>query len=54
MQTKRKHIIVYLVLTFITSLTSNAFLHAQDDKFVVVLDFFMPEIVGQFLVYPQS
>ncbi len=38
MQTKLKHIIVFLVLTFITSLTSYASLHAQDDKFVVVLD----------------
>lgn len=38
MQTKRKHIIVFLVLTFITSLTSYAALHAQDDKFIVVLD----------------
>lgn len=38
MQTKRKYIIVFLVLTFITSLTSYTSLHAQDEKFVVVLD----------------
>lgn len=38
MQTKRKYIIVFLILTFITSLTCLAPLHAQDDKFVVVLD----------------
>jgi len=38
MQTQHKHIIVFLILTFITSLTSYASLHAQDDKFVVVLD----------------
>jgi N-acetylmuramoyl-L-alanine amidase len=38
MQTKHKHIIVFLLLTFITSLTTNADLHAQDDRFVVVLD----------------
>jgi N-acetylmuramoyl-L-alanine amidase len=38
MQTKRKYIIVFIVLTFITSLTCFASLHAQDDKFVVVLD----------------
>lgn len=38
MQTKRKYIIVFLVVTFITSLTSYTSLHAQDDKFVVVLD----------------
>lgn len=38
MQTKRKHIIVLLVLTFISSLTSYSSLHAQDDKFIVVLD----------------
>ncbi|WP_299126217.1 N-acetylmuramoyl-L-alanine amidase [uncultured Winogradskyella sp.] len=38
MQTKPKYIIVFLVITFITSLTSNASLYAQDDKFVVVLD----------------
>ena len=38
MQTKRKYIIVLLILTFITSLTSFASLQAQEDKFVVVLD----------------
>jgi len=38
MQTKSKYIIVFLVVTFITSLTSYAPLHAQEDKFVVVLD----------------
>ncbi len=38
MQTKRNDLIVYLILTFITSLTSYASLNAQDDKFVVVLD----------------
>jgi N-acetylmuramoyl-L-alanine amidase len=38
MQTTRKYIIVFLVLTFITSLTSFEALHAQDDRFVVVLD----------------
>jgi N-acetylmuramoyl-L-alanine amidase len=38
MRTKFKYIIVFLGLTFITSLTSFAALHAQDDKFVVVLD----------------
>lgn len=38
MQTKRKYIIVFLVLTFITSLTCFASLQAQEDKFVVVLD----------------
>ncbi len=38
MQTKRKYIIVFIVLTFITSLTCFTSLHAQDDKFVVVLD----------------
>ncbi|MHA7844588.1 MAG: N-acetylmuramoyl-L-alanine amidase family protein [Winogradskyella sp.] len=38
MQTKRKYIIVFLILTFITSLTCLEPLHAQDDKFVVVLD----------------
>jgi N-acetylmuramoyl-L-alanine amidase len=38
MQTKRKYIIVLLILTFITSLTCLEPLHAQDDKFVVVLD----------------
>lgn len=38
MQTKRKYIIVFLILTFITSLTCLEPLYAQDDKFVVVLD----------------
>ncbi|MFC0604394.1 N-acetylmuramoyl-L-alanine amidase family protein [Winogradskyella pulchriflava] len=38
MQTKRKYIIVFLILTFITSLTSFTSLQAQEDKFVVVLD----------------
>jgi N-acetylmuramoyl-L-alanine amidase len=38
MQTKRKYIIVFLILTFITSLTCLEPLHAQDDTFVVVLD----------------
>lgn len=38
MQTTSKYIIVFLVLTFITTLTSYGDLHAQDDKFVVVLD----------------
>jgi len=38
MQTKRKYIIVLLILTFITSLTSFASLQAQEDKFVVVID----------------
>ncbi len=38
MQTKSKYIIVFLIVTFITSLTSYAPLHAQDGKFVVVLD----------------
>lgn len=38
MQTTRKYIIVFLLLTFITSLTCLTPLHAQDDKFVVVLD----------------
>ncbi len=38
MQTKRNNIIVFLVLTFITSLTCFASLQAQEDKFVVVLD----------------
>lgn len=38
MQTKSKPIIVFLILTFITTLTSVDFLHAQDDRFVVVLD----------------
>ncbi|WP_299113271.1 N-acetylmuramoyl-L-alanine amidase [uncultured Winogradskyella sp.] len=38
MQTKRKYIKVFLVFTFITSLTSFASLQAQEDKFVVVID----------------
>lgn len=38
MQTKPKYIIVFLVLTFITSLTSYSSMHAQDNRFVVVLD----------------
>jgi len=38
MQTTRKYIIVSIVLTFITSLTCVSTLHAQKDKFVVVLD----------------
>ncbi|WP_296383969.1 N-acetylmuramoyl-L-alanine amidase [Winogradskyella sp.] len=38
MQTKSKYIIVFLVLTFITTLTSYGALNAQDDRFVVVLD----------------
>ncbi|MDC0009093.1 N-acetylmuramoyl-L-alanine amidase [Winogradskyella sp.] len=38
MQTYRKYIIVFLVVTFITSLTSQGGLEAQNDKFVVVLD----------------
>ena len=38
MQTKSKYSIVFLVLTFITSLTSGGALFAQADKFVVVLD----------------
>ncbi|NNE32074.1 MAG: N-acetylmuramoyl-L-alanine amidase [Winogradskyella sp.] len=38
MQTTLKYILVSLVITFITSLTSGASLHAQNDKFVVVLD----------------
>jgi N-acetylmuramoyl-L-alanine amidase len=38
MQTKPKYIIVFLVLTFITSLTCFEPLQAQDDKFIVVLD----------------
>ena len=38
MQTKRKYTIVFLVITFITSLTSFTPLRAQEDKFVVVLD----------------
>ncbi|MBC2845201.1 N-acetylmuramoyl-L-alanine amidase family protein [Winogradskyella flava] len=38
MQTTVKHIIVFVVITFITSLTGISSLQAQDDKFVVVLD----------------
>jgi len=38
MLTRSKYIIVFLVLTFITSLTSFESLYAQEDKFVVVLD----------------
>ncbi|WP_296313205.1 N-acetylmuramoyl-L-alanine amidase family protein [Winogradskyella sp. UBA3174] len=38
MQTYRKYIIVFLVVTFINSLTSQGGLEAQNDKFVVVLD----------------
>ncbi|WP_179344853.1 N-acetylmuramoyl-L-alanine amidase family protein [Winogradskyella ursingii] len=38
MQTRTKHILVLLTLTFITSLTSVNRLYAQKDKFVVVLD----------------
>jgi N-acetylmuramoyl-L-alanine amidase len=38
MQTTPKYIIVLFVLTFITSLTSVSRLHAQDDRFVVVID----------------
>ncbi|WP_299100444.1 N-acetylmuramoyl-L-alanine amidase [uncultured Winogradskyella sp.] len=38
MQTKQNHLIVFLLLLFINSLTSYSQLHAQDDKFVVVLD----------------
>lgn len=38
MQTTQKHLIVFLLLLFITTLTSHSNLHAQDDKFVVVLD----------------
>ncbi|MBV7268321.1 N-acetylmuramoyl-L-alanine amidase family protein [Winogradskyella luteola] len=38
MQTRLKYIIVFLILTFITSLTSFASLQAQEDQFVVVLD----------------
>ncbi len=38
MQTKLKYIIVLSVVTFITSLTGFTPLHAQVDKFVVVLD----------------
>ena len=38
MQTKYNYIIVFLILTFITSLTSFGSLYAQDERFVVVLD----------------
>ena len=38
MQTTQKPLIVFLILLFISSLTSYTNLHAQDDKFVVVLD----------------
>ena len=38
MQTNRKYIIVFVLLTFITSLTPYHKLYAQEDKFVVVLD----------------
>lgn len=38
MQTQQKTLLVSLLLLFITSLTSYSDLHAQDDKFVVVLD----------------
>ena len=38
MQTNPKYIIVFLFLTFITTLTSYEELNAQSDKFVVVLD----------------
>jgi N-acetylmuramoyl-L-alanine amidase len=38
MQTTQKHILVSLVVIFITSLTSFSLLQAQQDKFVVVLD----------------
>lgn len=38
MQTTQKPLIVFLLLLFISSLTSYTKLHAQDDKFVVVLD----------------
>lgn len=38
MQTKPKYIIVFLIVTFITTLTSNGALNAQDDRFIVVLD----------------
>lgn len=38
MQTTSKPIIVFVILLFISSLTSYACLHAQEDKFVVVLD----------------
>ncbi|WP_179353693.1 N-acetylmuramoyl-L-alanine amidase family protein [Winogradskyella vidalii] len=38
MQTKQKTLLVFLLFIFITSLTSNASLQAQEEKFVVVLD----------------
>lgn len=38
MQTKQKPLIVLLALLFISTLTSYSALHAQEDKFVVVLD----------------
>lgn len=38
MQTTSKHIIVFVILLFISSLTSYTCLQAQEDKFVVVLD----------------
>lgn len=38
MQTKQKTILVLVVLLFITSLTVQSALHAQSDKFIVVLD----------------
>lgn len=38
MQTNRKYRIVFLVVTFITSLTSFATMQAQEEKFIVVLD----------------
>jgi N-acetylmuramoyl-L-alanine amidase len=38
MQTKYNYTLVFLILTFITTLTSYTSLHAQEDKFVVVLD----------------
>ncbi|NRD22442.1 N-acetylmuramoyl-L-alanine amidase [Winogradskyella litoriviva] len=38
MQTNQKPLIVFLLLLFISSLTSYTVLHAQADKFVVVLD----------------
>ncbi|NRD21513.1 N-acetylmuramoyl-L-alanine amidase [Winogradskyella eckloniae] len=38
MQTKQKHLIVFLLLLFISSLTSQSDLYGQDDRFVVVLD----------------
>lgn len=38
MQTHHKYIIVFLLITFISTLTSHSALQAQSDKFVVVLD----------------